>query len=135
LTNPVKRTYDKLLPFEAGKNIRETGLITDNLQLKKGSDRKYVLLHLSSDNGLSPSNLQNALDLQKQLKEEGLSSVVRLELYSRFRPDNAKRVKPYKAISEEQLKNLKGYEINAVLVGEDGWNPVENGNKLITVKR
>ena len=102
LTNPVKRTYDKLLPFEAGKNIRETGLITDNLQLKKGSDRKYVLLHLSSDNGLSPSNLQNALDLQKQLKEEGLSSVVRLELYSRFRPDNAKRVKPYKAISEEQ---------------------------------
>ena len=123
LTNPVKRTYDKLLPFEAGKNIRETGLITDNLQLKKGSDRKYVLLHLSSDNGLSPSNLQNALDLQKQLKEEGLSSVVRLELYSRFRPDNAKRVKPYKAISEEQLKNLKAVLGNisfTLLMREDG---------------
>ena len=123
LTNPVKRTYDKLLPFEAGKNIRETGLITDNLQLKKGSDRKYVLLHLSSDNGLSPSNLQNALDLQKQLKEEGLSSVVRLELYSRFRPNNAKRVKPYKAISEEQLKNLKAVLGNisfTLLMREDG---------------
>ena len=31
----------------------------------------------------------------------------------------------------QQLKNLKGYEINAVLAGEDGWNPIENGNKLI----
>ncbi|ANU56518.1 pectinesterase family protein [Bacteroides caecimuris] len=35
----------------------------------------------------------------------------------------------------QQLKNLKGYEINAVLAGEDGWNPIENGNKLIMVKR
>ena len=37
-----------------------------------------------------------------------------------------------RAAFSQQLKNLKGYEINAVLVGEDGWNPVENGNKLIT---
>ena len=40
-----------------------------------------------------------------------------------------------RAAFSQQLKNLKGYEINAVLVGEDGWNPIENGNKLITVKR
>lgn len=40
-----------------------------------------------------------------------------------------------RAAFSQQLKNLKGYEINTVLAGEDGWNPVENGNKLITVKR
>ena len=40
-----------------------------------------------------------------------------------------------RAAFSQQLKNLKGYEINAVLAGEDGWNPIENGNKLITVKR
>ena len=27
LTNNVKKIYNKLLPFEAGKNIKETGLI------------------------------------------------------------------------------------------------------------
>lgn len=40
-----------------------------------------------------------------------------------------------RAAFSQQLKNLKGYEINVVLAGEDGWNPIENGNKLITVKR
>lgn len=34
-----------------------------------------------------------------------------------------------------QLKNLKEYEIESVLTGEDGWNPVKNGNKLVDVKR
>lgn len=34
-----------------------------------------------------------------------------------------------------QLKNLKGYEIKTVLAGDDGWNPVEDGNKLLDVKR
>ncbi|MBS5639656.1 MAG: pectin esterase [Bacteroides sp.] len=29
-----------------------------------------------------------------------------------------------RAAFSQQLKNLKGYEINAVLVGEDGWNPL-----------
>lgn len=51
LTNPVKRTYDKLLPFEAGKNIRETGLITDNLQLKKEATESMscYIYHLTTD--------------------------------------------------------------------------------------
>lgn len=40
-----------------------------------------------------------------------------------------------RAAFSRQLKNLKGYEINVILAGEDGWNPVENGNKLIMVKR
>ncbi|MBQ8673432.1 MAG: pectin esterase [Bacteroides sp.] len=34
-----------------------------------------------------------------------------------------------------QLKNLKGYEPNEVLAGEDGWNPMEEGNALLTIKR
>ncbi|NDW12146.1 hypothetical protein D0T50_04480 [Bacteroides sp. 214] len=34
-----------------------------------------------------------------------------------------------------QLKNLKGYAIETILLGEDGWNPVEKGNELIHVIR
>lgn len=34
-----------------------------------------------------------------------------------------------------QLKNLKGYEIKEVLAGDDGWNPAEEGNKLLNIKR
>lgn len=34
-----------------------------------------------------------------------------------------------------QLKNLKGYEMETVLAGEDGWNPVKNGNRMVEVKR
>ncbi len=34
-----------------------------------------------------------------------------------------------------QLKTLKGYEIETVLAGDDGWNPVKNGNHLLDVKR
>jgi hypothetical protein len=26
----------------------------------------------------------------------------------------------------EELKNLKGYEMETVLAGEDGWNPLKN---------
>ena len=40
-----------------------------------------------------------------------------------------------RAAFSQQLKNLQGYEITTVLAGEDGWNPVADGNKLITVKR
>ena len=34
-----------------------------------------------------------------------------------------------------QLKNTKGYEIETVLAGNDGWNPVKNGNELLDIKR
>lgn len=34
-----------------------------------------------------------------------------------------------------QLKNLKGYEIETVLAGDDGWNPIKNGNALLEIKR
>lgn len=40
-----------------------------------------------------------------------------------------------RATFSHQLKNLKGYEIQTVLAGDDGWNPVEDGNKLLDVKR
>lgn len=123
LTNPLKNAYNKLLPFETGKDIRKTGLITDNLHLVKGSDRKYILLHLSTDRSLSGYSLQNALDLKKQLETERLTSTVRLELYSKFASHNTERVKPYKAISNEQLQNLKskiGDGSVTILMREDG---------------
>ena len=34
-----------------------------------------------------------------------------------------------------QLKNLKDYQIEEVLMGNDGWNPSVNGNDLINVSR
>ena len=40
-----------------------------------------------------------------------------------------------RAAFSHQLKNLKGYEIQTVLAGDDGWNPVEDGNRLLDVKR
>lgn len=40
-----------------------------------------------------------------------------------------------RAAFSHQLKNLKGYEMEAVLAGDDGWNPVRDGNKLVEVKR
>lgn len=40
-----------------------------------------------------------------------------------------------RAAFSHQLKNLKGYEIKTVLAGDDGWNPVEDGNKLLDIKR
>ncbi len=33
-----------------------------------------------------------------------------------------------RAAFSRQLKNLKGYEMKTVLAGDDGWNPVEDGN-------
>lgn len=40
-----------------------------------------------------------------------------------------------RAAFSHQLKNLKGYEIQTVLAGDDGWNPVEDGNRLLDIKR
>lgn len=34
-----------------------------------------------------------------------------------------------------QLKNLDNYDMEALLAGDDGWNPVKNGNALVAVKR
>lgn len=35
-----------------------------------------------------------------------------------------------------QLKDLKGYDVEEILLGTDGWNPVKNGNELLkNIKR
>ena len=124
LTNEVKRVYNKLLPFEYGKNIKETGLIiTDSLHLVKGSDRKYILLYLSGYHGLPAPYLQGALDLKKLLQEEGLASIVQFELYSDFEPRNAEVVKPFKAIPEKQSQDLmfkSRFGAITILMREDG---------------
>lgn len=40
-----------------------------------------------------------------------------------------------RAAFSRQLKNTNGYEMETVLAGEDGWNPLKNGNELVEVKR
>lgn len=124
LTNLLKNKYKDLLPFEAGNNIRETGLIiTDSLRLVKGSDRKYILLYLTTGTGLPAWNLQDALDWQKLIQMEGLTSTVQFKPYGRFSSHNAARVKPYEAIPEKQLKDLNnklGLYSLAILMREDG---------------
>ncbi len=35
----------------------------------------------------------------------------------------------------KQLKDISRYDMEKVLAGSDGWNPVKNGNALVTVKR
>lgn len=123
LTNEVERVYNKLLPFEVGKKISETGLmIADSLHLKKGSDRKYILLYLSTNSGLPAYELQNALDLKQLLQTEGLASTVQLELYSKFSSHNAEVVKPFKAIPEKQIQDLNSRELSpiTILMREDG---------------
>ena len=40
-----------------------------------------------------------------------------------------------RATFSRQLKDIKGYEIESVLSGNDGWNPVANGNALVNIKR
>lgn len=124
LTNEVKRAYNTLLPFEYGKNIKETGLvITDSLHLVKGSDRKYILLFLSGSHSLSEYYLQEALDLKKLLQEKGLASTVQFELYANFKAHNAEVIKPFKAIPEKQSQDLNfklGFGTITILMREDG---------------
>ena len=40
-----------------------------------------------------------------------------------------------RAAFSHQLNDLRDYAIETVLAGDDGWNPVANGNALINVKR
>lgn len=124
LTNNIKDKYNKLLPFEPGKNIKEAGLIiTDSLHLVKGSDRKYILLYLSGRKNLYGYDLQKALDLKQLLQTEGLAPTVRFELYANFERRNTEVVKPFKAIPEKQTQDLNfklGFGSLTILMREDG---------------
>lgn len=43
---------------------------------------------------------------------------------------------PEKRVSYgKQLKHLKVYDMEQVLAGSDGWNPIKNGNALVSIKR
>lgn len=64
-------------------------------------------------------------------KKENEKTAFYAEYESRGEGANSKA----RAAFSHQLKNLKGYEIKTVLAGDDGWNPVEDGNKLLDVKR
>ena len=64
-------------------------------------------------------------------KKEAEKTVFYAEYDSRGEGANPKA----RAAFSRQLKNLKGYEMETVLAGEDGWNPVKNGNRMVEVKR
>lgn len=64
-------------------------------------------------------------------KKESEKTVTYAEYDNRGEGANPKA----RATFARQLKNLKGYETESILIGNDGWNPVKNGNQLIEVKR
>lgn len=64
-------------------------------------------------------------------KSEAEKTVCYAEYESRGEGANPKA----RAAFSRQLKSMKGYEIATVLAGNDGWNPVKNGNRLVEVKR
>lgn len=64
-------------------------------------------------------------------KPEAEKTVCYAEYESRGEGANPKA----RAAFSRQLKSPKGYEIETVLAGNDGWNPVKNGNRLVEVKR
>lgn len=64
-------------------------------------------------------------------KPEAEKTVCYAEYESRGEGANLKA----RARFSRQLKSPKGYEIETVLAGNDGWNPVKNGNRLVEVKR
>jgi len=70
-------------------------------------------------------------EILTESKKENENTVFYAEYESRGEGANPKA----RAAFSQQLKNLQGYEITIVLAGEDGWGPVADGNKLITVKR
>ena len=62
---------------------------------------------------------------------ENEKTVFYAEYQSKGEGANVKRRVGY----SKQLKDLNGYGIEDVLEGNDGWNPVENDNELLKLKR
>lgn len=62
---------------------------------------------------------------------ENEKTVFYAEYQSKGKGANVKRRVGY----SKQLKDLNGYGIEDVLEGNDGWNPVENDNELLKLKR
>lgn len=59
----------------------------------------------------------------------------RTAFYAEYQSRGAGAHPKARASFSHQLKNLKGYEMETVLGGEDGWNPIKEGNALLEIKR
>lgn len=64
-------------------------------------------------------------------KKEAEKTVTYAEYESSGSGANPKK----RASFSRQLKSVGDYEMEKVLAGKDGWNPVKNGNELVEVKR
>lgn len=64
-------------------------------------------------------------------KVENEKTVFYAEYQSKGEGANPKK----RAAYSRQLKSLDGYSMEEVLSGNDGWNPVENGNALLNIRR
>ncbi len=64
-------------------------------------------------------------------KAENEKTVFYAEYQSKGEGANPKARASY----SHQLKDLKGYEMETVLAGDDDWNPVKNGSALLDIKR
>lgn len=64
-------------------------------------------------------------------KKEAEKTVDYAEYESRGEGANPRARAPF----GRQLENLKGYTMEEALAGTDGWNPMKNGNALVSVKR
>ncbi len=64
-------------------------------------------------------------------KKPAEKTVFYAEYQSKGEGANPKARVPY----SHQLKDLNGYEMENVLAGDDGWNPVKNGNALLNIAR
>ena len=64
-------------------------------------------------------------------KVENEKTVFYAEYQSKGEGANPKK----RAAYSRQLKSLDGYSMEEVLSGSDGWNPVENGNALLNIRR
>jgi len=55
--------------------------------------------------------------------------------YAEYQSTGAGAAPQKRATFSRQLKDLKGYSMQEVLAGRDGWNPMANGNALLNIKR
>ena len=70
-------------------------------------------------------------DLKDEEKKEAEKTAFYAE-YDSYGPGANPKAR---AAFSHQLKDLKGYEMESVLSGSDNWNPVANGNALVSIKR
>lgn len=111
----------------------------------------FVDCNLTADEGVSKVYLSRpwrpyaqavfiSCNLGKHIKSEGWHNwdkkqAEKTVLYAEYNSKGEGANPKARASFSKQLKSAKGYEIDTILKGDDGWNPLENGNKLISVYR